>query len=144
MRVTKNSTAMTSTTTTSSTRPMILASFFMITPVNLFDRETLKLVQQCCHLFPQGEAGGKTRRLDAEQADEACHAMLHRPLQLEIRRGRAGPAELGAHPGVAGHQALGLATGPVALDRPGKLFGQVLIDAVVQRLGVMHIRAEAQ
>src|SRR5690606_5915081 len=144
MRVRKNSTPTLRTTRASTTRPMILASFFMITPVIPCDLETLKLVQRCCHLFGQRQARGQPRRLDAEQADETSNAVDVRPVNQKVRRRFTRPAELGPHAGITRLQALAAAVGPITPYRPGESIGQPGVDLVIQRRRVTNIRAEAQ
>jgi hypothetical protein len=50
------------------------------------------------HLIGNRQTTGEARRLDAQQVDQARHAMLARPLDDEVGRRLAGPVSLGRMP----------------------------------------------
>src|SRR4051812_30878493 len=72
--------------------------------------------EQARDMLGDRQAGCQSRRLDAEEIDEAGHAMLCRTFDAEIEIGRSGRAELRPNTGVIRRQSIVGQVRPVAAD----------------------------
>src|SRR6185437_10233903 len=98
-----------------------------------------RAVEQRRHFPGDGERGGKPRRFNAIEVDEAGDAVLGRALQPEIRRGLAATADLGADAGIARLQRAVAEIGPVCADRGVEALAAARIDGVVDAVDPFDI-----
>src|SRR4051812_47684302 len=86
------------------------------------------LAQFLAHGPREREARREARRLDAEEMHESRHAVLRRPLDLEIGRGILGPCGLRTNAGIAGRERVVGQAGPVAANRRIEALGATRVD----------------
>src|SRR5882672_10246023 len=102
------------------------------------------LAQFAKHDPGEREARGEAGRLDAIELHEPWHAVLRRPLDLEIRRRLAGSRGLRADAGIARRERTIRQSGPITPDGRIEPLGTSRIDIVVNALDPFDVWPEAR
>src|SRR5574341_2073807 len=111
-------------------------------PVAYLRRNPHSCVEQTGDVIRDGERRGQSRRLDAEEIDEAGDAVVARPGDGEILRGLAGPGGLRPDAGIAGLQGAVPESRVIAAD--GRVEGRFAarVEAVFHAVDPGEVRPE--
>src|SRR5205085_11116324 len=123
---------------TASPKPRASAPTSILVPSMVLPPWRRMLAQFLLHEAREREARGEAGRLDAIELHEPRNAVLARALDLEVRRGLAGPGRFRPDAGIAGREGAVGQPGPVAPDRRIEALGAARIDPVVDALDPFH------